>query len=120
MLSVRWKEKKRERTEGSTPDNAFLVQKVINDFDAVPHLRLRTFRHWNDGTDDLARFNIIQGGNPVTSSPFQILPVTCQDDLLLDWGGGGQLLRHVPYPHLSCTVSIAHGSSPSGNVEVKP
>ena len=29
--------------EGSAPDNPFLIEQIIDDFDAVPHLCLRPF-----------------------------------------------------------------------------
>jgi hypothetical protein len=42
------------RTRGSAPDDAFLIEEVIDDLDAIPHLDLRFFRHGDDGTDQLA------------------------------------------------------------------
>ena len=43
-----------------TPDNTFLVQEIIDDFDAIPHLSLCPFRHGNDGPADFTRFNVIE------------------------------------------------------------
>jgi len=42
------------RTRGSAPDDAFLIEEVIDDFDAITHLDLRFLRHGEDGTDQLA------------------------------------------------------------------
>jgi len=37
----------------STPDDALLIEEVIDDFDAITHLDLSLFRHGEDGTDQL-------------------------------------------------------------------
>ena len=42
------------RTRGSAPDDAFLIEEVIDHFDAITHLNLGLFRHGEDGTDQLA------------------------------------------------------------------
>jgi hypothetical protein len=42
------------------PDDAFLVEEVIDYFDAFTHLGLGLFGHRQDGPDDLARFHVIQ------------------------------------------------------------
>lgn len=42
------------RTRGSAPDDAFLIEEVIDHFDAIAHLDLRLFGHGEDGTDQLA------------------------------------------------------------------
>jgi hypothetical protein len=39
---------------GSAPDNAFLIEEVVDDFDAVPHLNLGLFRHRENGAYQLA------------------------------------------------------------------
>jgi hypothetical protein len=36
------------------PDDAFLVEEVIDHFDAITHLDLGLFGHGEDGTDQLA------------------------------------------------------------------
>ena len=38
----------------SAPDDAFLIEEVIDHFDAVPHLDLCLFRHRENGADQLA------------------------------------------------------------------
>src|SRR5690349_2881769 len=43
-----------------TPDHAFLVEKIIDDFDAITHLRLCALGHGNDRSADLPRFDIIK------------------------------------------------------------
>ena len=35
----------------STPDHLFLVQKILNHLNTVPHLNLRPFGHGQHGTD---------------------------------------------------------------------
>jgi hypothetical protein len=42
------------RTWSSAPDDAFLIEEVIDHFDAIAHLDLRLFGHGEDGTDQLA------------------------------------------------------------------
>ena len=42
------------RTRPSAPDDAFLIEEVIDHFDAITHLDLRLFGHGEDGTDQLA------------------------------------------------------------------
>ena len=38
----------------SAPDDAFLIEEVIDHFDAVTHLNLGLFGHGKDGTNQLA------------------------------------------------------------------
>ena len=38
----------------SAPDDAFLIEEVVDHFDAITHLDLRLFGHGEDGTDQLA------------------------------------------------------------------
>ena len=45
---------RRWRTRSLAPDDAFLIEEVIDHFDAIAHLDLRLFRHGEDGTDQLA------------------------------------------------------------------
>jgi hypothetical protein len=39
---------------GSAPDDALLIEEVVDDFDAVTHLDLGFLGHGKDGTDQLA------------------------------------------------------------------
>lgn len=39
---------------GSAPDDALLIEEVIDDFNAIPHLDLGFLGHGEDGTDQLA------------------------------------------------------------------
>jgi hypothetical protein len=41
-------------TRSSAPDNALLIEKVVDNLDAITHLDLRLFGHGEDGTDQLA------------------------------------------------------------------
>ena len=45
---------KKWRTLSSAPDDAFLIEEVVDDLDAIAHLDLRLFGHGEDGTDQLA------------------------------------------------------------------
>jgi hypothetical protein len=38
----------------STPDDAFLIEEIVDDFNAVPHLDLGLLGHGKDGADQLA------------------------------------------------------------------
>jgi hypothetical protein len=66
----------------STPDDPFLIEEVIDDFDAVAHLNLGFFGHWENGTDQFSGFDIVKRGNSITSTLFKFLPVTCHGCLL--------------------------------------
>jgi hypothetical protein len=59
------------------PNNAFLVEKVINDFDTVTHLSLCTLGHGNDGATNLARLDIVERRNTVRTSSLELLFVAC-------------------------------------------
>jgi hypothetical protein len=39
---------------GSAPDDAFLIEEVIDHFDAIAHLNLGLFGHGEDGTNQFA------------------------------------------------------------------
>jgi len=41
-------------TRSSAPDDALLIEEVIDHFDAITHLDLGLFGHGEDGTDQLA------------------------------------------------------------------
>jgi len=62
---------------GSAPDNAFLIEEVIDHFDAVTHLNLRLFRHRENGANQLARLNVVERRNAMGSTLFQLLSKTC-------------------------------------------
>jgi hypothetical protein len=66
----------------SAPDDSFLIEEVVDDFDAIAHLDLRLFRHGKDRTDQLARFDVVERRNSVKSTLFQLLSVTCHGRLL--------------------------------------
>ena len=66
----------------SAPDDALLIEEVVNHFDAITHLDLRLFGHWEDGTDQLARFDVVKRWNSVRSTLFKFLPVACHGCLL--------------------------------------
>jgi hypothetical protein len=55
--------KGRTGAECLTPDDAFLIHQIVNDFDAVPQLQLRLLRHRQNGSDELARLHFLQGGD---------------------------------------------------------
>ncbi len=38
----------------SAPDDALLIEEIVDHFDAIAHLDLGLFRHGEDGTDQLA------------------------------------------------------------------
>lgn len=42
------------RTRASAPDDAFLIEEVIDHFDAITHLDLCLFGHGEDRTDQFA------------------------------------------------------------------
>lgn len=66
----------------STPDDAFLIEEVVDHFDAITHLDLRLFGHGEDGTNQLSRFDVVERRNPVRSTFFQLLSVACHACLL--------------------------------------
>ena len=43
-----------EKVWSSAPDDAFLIEEVIDHFDAIAHLDLGLFGHGKDSTDQLA------------------------------------------------------------------
>src|SRR4029078_13400343 len=59
-----------------TPDHAFLVEKIIDDFDAITHLRLCALGHGNDRSADLPRFDIIKRRDAFRPALFEFLFVT--------------------------------------------
>jgi hypothetical protein len=42
------------RTRSLAPDDAFLIEEVIDHFDTITHLDLRLFGHREDGSEQLA------------------------------------------------------------------
>lgn len=66
----------------SAPDNAFLIEEVIDHFDAITHLHLGFFGHRKDSTEELAWLHVIERRNPFRSTPFELLSVTCHVCLL--------------------------------------
>src|SRR5512141_6838 len=73
---------RKKRTRSSTPDDALLIEEVIDYFDTVTHLNLGLFGHGEDGTNQLARFDVVERRNPVRPTLFQLLSVTCHSCLL--------------------------------------
>lgn len=90
--------KRRGRTCGLTPHYPFLIEQVVDDLDTVTHLRLCTLGHGNDGTNDLARFNVVERRDSIVSASLEVLSVACQvrppnwDSVLTQ-----QFLRHMYY-----------------------
>ena len=68
---------------GSAPDDAFLIEEVVDHFDAVTHLNLRLFRHRENGTNQLTRLNVVERRNAMRSTFFQLLSKTCHSCLLI-------------------------------------
>lgn len=63
---------KKAGVECLAPDHSFLVQQVLNDFDAVPHLDLSLFRHGEHSPDQLAGLHIHERGDAFTRRLFKI------------------------------------------------
>lgn len=61
------------RSEVLHPNNAFLIEKIIDHFHALTHLSLSLIRHGKDRTNELPGFHIFQRGNPVTAPRIAIL-----------------------------------------------
>src|SRR4026209_2613820 len=59
------------------PDHPLLVQKVVDHFDAVAHLRLRPPGHGNHRPADLAGLDVIKRGDAFRPAFFQLLFVAC-------------------------------------------
>jgi hypothetical protein len=91
----------------SAPDDAFLIEEVVDHFDAITHLDLRLFGHREDGTDQLARFDIVERRNPVGPTLFQLLSVACHGCLLFLWQVDQQFLRQRPIVYLTDGVQVA-------------
>jgi hypothetical protein len=51
---------KGEEIRQSAPHNVLLIKEIIDDFDAVPHLGLRTLGHRDDCADDLTGLNVVE------------------------------------------------------------
>lgn len=101
---------------GLAPNDAFLIEQVVDDFDAIAHLRLRAFRHWDYGSYNFAWFDIVERGNSVTGTSFELLSVACHVGLPSGSVQAQQILRHAIKPiHFWRTVSIAYRPSPSGH-----
>jgi hypothetical protein len=56
----------------STPDDAFLIEQVVDDFDAVAELGLSPLGHRENGADKLAGFDFVQVGNAVVRPLLQL------------------------------------------------
>lgn len=61
-----------------TPDDPFLIQQVVDDFDAVAHLNLSLFGHGDDGSHQFSGFNFIQRRKIRAWALFEIAAKTCQ------------------------------------------
>ena len=70
--------------EGLTPDNAFLIQEVVDDLNTFLHLRLGLFRHGQDRPHQFTRFHILQGWNGFTPKLFVIAVKTSHGNLLVE------------------------------------
>src|SRR5262249_44840783 len=66
-----------ERGETLAPDYTLLIEQIVDYFYTLAHLSLGLFRHWKDGTNDFAWFNIVQRRDAVGESLFEVLPVAC-------------------------------------------
>ncbi len=60
------------------PDHSFLIQQILNDFDAVPHLDLGLLRHRQHGPDQLAGLHIHERGDAFTRRFFELTTEACQ------------------------------------------
>lgn len=101
--------------EKLAPHHPFLIEEIIDDFDAVTHLRLRPFRHRNDGSADFARLNIVQGRNPVGPALFEFLFVACHAQPPAPGQLPQQFSSQQPRINLYLrTDSLAHGFQPAG------
>ena len=67
-----------DRRERLTPDDALLVQEIVDDFDAIAHLYLCLFGHGQHGPDQLARLHIMQGRNARAGNLFELAAETGQ------------------------------------------
>lgn len=61
-----------------TPDDALLVQEIVDDFDAIAHLYLRLFGHGQHGPDQLARLHIMKGRDARAGNLFELAAETGQ------------------------------------------
>ena len=62
----------------SAPDNPFLVQEIVDDFNAIPHLDLGLLRHGEHGPHELTWLKIRERWDISTRELFEITPKTCQ------------------------------------------
>ena len=66
-------EKKSGERVSLHPDNTFLIEKIVDDFDTLTHLGLSLVRHREDGTDELPRLHVFQRRDSVTGSGIDVL-----------------------------------------------
>jgi len=109
--TVKWERKRADATENEslTPDHALLVQKIIDDFNAVAHLGLCALRHGNDGSTDFPWLDIVERGDAFRPAFLQLLFITCHacPSFLMN--------PAIPEPAIAGpmnylrTVSLAHG-----------
>ncbi len=57
---------KKTGVEYLAPDHSFLIQQILNDLDAVPHLDLSLLRHRQHSSDQLAGLHVHKRGNAFT------------------------------------------------------
>ena len=115
----------REKKSGGSarlhPNDTFLIEEIIDDFDTLTHLGLSLIGHREDRSDELPRLHVIQRRDPVAGSGIEILseagqwkpPGRCLSALLSVFLRGvrsGEQNRRESIPHsfnLSGTQTIA-------------
>jgi hypothetical protein len=92
---------------GLAPDDAFLIEEVVDHFDAITHLDLRFLGHWKDGTDQLARFDVVERRNSVRSTLLKFLPVARHGCLRFSEQVDQQFLRQRSITYITDGVQVA-------------
>lgn len=114
-------EGQQEGTDRLHPDDTFLIEEIVDDFDTLTHLGLSLIGHREDRSDELPRLHVIQRRDPVAGSGIEILseagqwkpPGRCLSALLSVFLRGvrsGEQNRRESIPHsfnLSGTQTIA-------------
>lgn len=110
------REKKSGGSAGLHPNDTFLIEEIIDDFDTLTHLGLSLIGHREDRSDELPRLHVFQRRDSVTGSGIEILseagqwepPGKCLSALL------SVFLRGVRSGEQNRRESIPHGFNLSG------